>query len=313
MALVEARGLQKRFGSLVAIDSLSFDVDEGEVFGLLGPNGAGKTTTARLLACLTLPTAGDATVCGFKIRSEQSLIRERVGILTENPCLYERLTASENLNFFAEAYGLRDAVVRKSRIAELLDFFQLSDKRSENVAKLSKGMKQKLAIARSIIHRPRVILLDEPTSSLDPESASEVRELIMQLSRRERCGILLCTHRLEDAERLCRRVMILSKGKELATGSLDQLRRTMMDSNVVEIVLKNRTDGLVNILKDVGWVRETIEDEPHRLLVRVDDPDSSIPSLVSAIVNAGGLVMSVRLLQPSLEEVYLKLLKSGAS
>jgi ABC-2 type transport system ATP-binding protein len=169
---IETEGLTKRFGSVTAVDHLSFKVGEGEILGLLGPNGAGKTTTVRMLACLISPSKGSARVGGYDIAEESMKVGGVVGILTENPSLYERLTVYENMDFFAEAYGLSDVQERRDRIRELLDFFQLWDRRNDKVGKFSKGMKQKLAIARTLVHKPPVLLLDEPTAGLDPESAN---------------------------------------------------------------------------------------------------------------------------------------------
>lgn len=295
----------------MAVDGLSFDVNEGEVFGLLGPNGAGKTTTIRLLACLISPTGGWAKVSGFNVAEEPTKVRERVGILTENPCLYERLTAYENMNFFAEAYGISVEADRRKRIYELLEFFELWDKKSLKVATYSKGMKQKLAIARALLHRPEVLLLDEPTAGLDPESAMEVRDMVMQLSRREKCTTLLSTHRLEDSERLCDRVMIIHRGKKIADGTPETLRRNMSGPPILEVVLK---DGGLNIsesIRSISAVKSIAEDGSRRLMVTLNDPETTTPKIVAAIVRAGGLILSVRVLKPSMEDVYLKLIKDA--
>ncbi len=175
MPVIDVNGLTRTFNSFVAVDRLSLEVEEGEVFGLLGPNGAGKTTTLRMLACLISPTAGFASIAGFDIRKDPVNVRKSMGILTENPSLYERLTAYENMDFFAEAYGVENAQERKDRIHELLEFLSLWDRRNDKVATFSKGMKQKLAIARATVHKPLVLFMDEPTAGLDPESAKEIR------------------------------------------------------------------------------------------------------------------------------------------
>ncbi|MCJ7573154.1 ABC transporter ATP-binding protein, partial [Candidatus Bathyarchaeota archaeon] len=168
MPAIETVGLVKRFGSLAAVDGLSFEVEAGEIFGLLGPNGSGKTTTIRMLSCLIAPTEGQASVGGHDIRRDPLMVREIVGVLTENPSLYERLTAYENMEFFARAYGVADEAARAARIREVLEFFELWERRSDRVGTYSKGMKQKLAIARAIVHSPEVLFLDEPTAGLDP-------------------------------------------------------------------------------------------------------------------------------------------------
>jgi ABC-2 type transport system ATP-binding protein len=304
---IQASELQKTFGSVTAVDGLSFEVEEGDVFGLLGSNGAGKTTTIRILACLLSPTGGTAKVYGFAVTDEPAKVRERVGILTENPCLYERLTAFENMDFFAKAYGISSDAERRQRIRQVLDFFGLWDRRVDKVAFFSKGMKQKLAIARALVHGPPVLLLDEPTAGLDPKSAKEVRDTITRLSRNERRTIVLCTHRLEDAEKLCNKAIIVNKGRSIAYGSPESLREKITGPPVVEVILKKRDERVAESVRRVvspGAVKE----DGLRLLVAVDDGESTVPDIVRAIVQGGGLVLSVRVLKPSLEETYIKLI-----
>jgi ABC-2 type transport system ATP-binding protein len=305
-----ADGLERKYGSVKAVDELSFEVDKGEVLGLLGPNGAGKTTTVRMLACLISPTGGSANVCGFEITREPSKVRDMVGILTENPCLYERLTAYENMQFFAEAYGVSPREERKGRIRELLGFFDLWNRRADKVAYFSKGMKQKLAIARALVHKPPVLLLDEPTAGLDPESAKEVRDMVTQLSCREKRAVLLCTHRLEDAEKLCSRVMIVNKGRCIAAGTPESLQKKIVDAPVLEVVLKFGSAETAEAVRRLASVR-SFKADGLRLLIVVDDPDSATPEIVDAVVRAGGRVLSVNSLRPSMEEIYLKLIEEA--
>ncbi|MCX6660648.1 MAG: ABC transporter ATP-binding protein [Candidatus Bathyarchaeota archaeon] len=310
MPRIEADALTKRFGSLTAVDRLSFDVKEGEVFGLLGPNGAGKTTTVRMLACLILPSEGSGRVGGHDIIKDSMKIREIVGILTENPSLYDRLTPYENMSFFAQAYGLSDQQQRRSRIRELLDFFNLWERRNDKVGAFSKGMKQKLAIARTLVHEPPILLLDEPTSGLDPESAKEIRDLISSLSQRENHTILLCTHHLEDAERLCSRVMIINRGSRIIIGTPQELRNRTSNKTAIEISLKVYDLRLVQAVEEVEQVSEvTVDKSRGRLVITAEDPDNSTPEIVRRIVYSGGEILSVSIVQPSLEEAYLKFVK----
>jgi ABC-2 type transport system ATP-binding protein len=305
---VQASELQRIFGSVTAVDGLSFEVNESDVFGLLGPNGAGKTTTIRILACLLSPTRGTAKICGFSVTNEPTKVRERVGLLTENPCLYERLTALENMDFFAKAYGVSSETERRHRIRQLLEFFGIWDRRLDKVAYFSKGMKQKLAMARALVHKPPVLLLDEPTAGLDPKSAKEVKDTITHLSRDERRAILLCTHHLEDAERLCNKAIIVNKGRSIAYGTPEALRQKIARSPVVEIIMKRRDDGVSESVRRMISPEALKEDGP-RLFLTVNDVDLIVPEIVRVIVLAGGLVLSVRVLQPSLEETYLKLIE----
>ena len=310
MPRIEADALTKRFGSLTAVDRLSFEVKEGEVFGLLGPNGAGKTTTVRMLACLILPSEGSGRVGGHDIIKDSMKIREIVGILTENPNLYDRLTPYENMSFFAQAYGLSDQQQRRSRIRELLDFFNLWERRNDKVGTFSKGMKQKLAIARTLVHEPPILLLDEPTSGLDPESAKEIRDLISGLSQRENHTILLCTHHLGDAERLCSRVMIINRGSRIIIGTPQELRNRTSNKTAIEIILKVYDLRLVRAVEEVEQVSEvTVDKSRGRLVITAEDPDKSTPEIVRRIVYSGGEILSVSIAQPSLEEAYLKFVK----
>jgi len=308
--IIESEGLTKVFGSHTAVDRLNFEVEEGEVFGLLGPNGAGKTTTVRMLACLISPSEGSANVGGHKIGENPLKVRQTVGILTENPSLYERLTAYENMDFFAEAYSLSNPQEKSNRIRELLDFFNLWDRRNDKVATFSRGMKQKLAIARALVHNPPILFLDEPTAGLDPESSKEVRDLMEMLSRREKHTILLCTHHLEDAEKLCNRVMIINRGKSVIVGTPDELRERIAGKPTVQITLKKLNAEIIEAAKKVNQVRQVNADKSaSSLTITLDDAQSGTPEVVRKIVEANGLVLGVNILRPSLEEAYLKLIK----
>ena len=310
LAIIEVENLTKIFNSFVAVDNLSFVIEEGEVFGLLGPNGAGKTTTIRMLAGLISPSKGSAKVKGFTVGSDSLKVRETVGILTENPSLYERLTAFENMDFFAEAYGLSDQQKKQDRIKQLLTFFGLWERRNARVATFSKGMKQKLAIARALVHEPPVLFLDEPTSGLDPESSKEVRDLIAILSANEKVTVLLCTHNLEDAQKLCFRVMIINRGKKVIVGRTNDLRNRISGTLKVEITLKNLTPEIVTAVKNIPHVKQVHQDEStSKFSVNVDDIESDTPELVKKVVEVGGLILGVNVVRPSLEEAYIKLIK----
>jgi len=310
MPSIEAEGLTRKFGSLTAVDHLSFGVMEGEVFGLLGPNGAGKTTTVRMLACLISPSRGSAKVGGYDISRDSLKVRQIVGILTENPSLYERLTAYENMDFFAEAYGLSDVQEKRNRIKELLEFFELWERRNDKVATFSRGMKQKLAIARALVHNPPILFLDEPTSGLDPESSKVIRDLMKRLSQRKKHTILLCTHRLEDAEKLCSRVMIINKGKNIIVGTPDELRDRIAGQHALQVTLKKLNQKIIEALKELKQVREVnVDNSTSQLIITLDDVKSATPEVVRSIVYTGGMVLSVNVLHPSLEEAYLKLVK----
>jgi ABC-2 type transport system ATP-binding protein len=306
--MIDTDSLTRTFGNLTAVDNLTLNIQKGEVFGFLGPNGAGKTTTIRMLACLIAPTKGTATVAGYNIQKDPLKVRQSVGILTENPSLYERLTAYENMDFFAQAYGITDTAEKQKRIQELLEFFHLWDRRNDRVGGFSKGMKQKLAIVRATVHSPPVLFLDEPTAGLDPESAKEIRDLMAELSQREKCTILLSTHHLEDAEKLCRRVLIMNKGKCLLIGSPDELRQKISGQPVIEIGLTRVTPKVLDAVRRNSEAKE-VKQQDTTLQVSVQDSHVATPELVRSIVEAEGQILSVNVLRPSLEEAYLKLIK----
>ncbi len=308
--MIDTENLTRTFGNLTAVDNLTLKIEKGEVFGFLGPNGAGKTTTIRMLACLIAPTKGTATVAGYNIQKDPIKVRQSVGILTENPSLYERLTAYENMDFFAEAYGITDSQERQERIQELLEFFHLWERRNDKVAGFSKGMKQKLAIVRATVHRPPVLFLDEPTAGLDPESAKEIRDMMAKLSEHEKCTILLSTHHLEDAEKLCRRVLIMNKGKCLLVGTPDELRQRISGQPVIEVGLTQVTSKILEAVNSTSMTKE-VKQQQNTLLINVEDTRLATPEIVRAIVEAKGQIISVNVLRPSLEEAYLKLIKGG--
>jgi len=310
MFSVEAEGLTRKFNTFAAVDHLNLQISEGEVFGLLGPNGAGKTTTLRMLACLITPTEGTATIAGYDIHKDPLKVRQSVGILTENPSLYERLTAFENMDFFAEAYGISNKQERHDRIKEVLEFLNLWNRRNDKVATFSKGMKQKLAITRAIVHKPAILFLDEPTAGLDPESAKEIRDLMETLSQHEKRTILLCTHHLEDAEKLCQRVMIMNKGKCITVDSPDGLREKISGQPTIQITLKTLTPNIVATAKTQNQVVDVkVNQQDSSLMIKVENANSATPEIVRAIVEAQGKILSVNLQRPTLEEAYLKLIR----
>ncbi|MCL2642438.1 MAG: ABC transporter ATP-binding protein [Candidatus Bathyarchaeota archaeon] len=308
--MIETVNLSRKYGQLTAVDDVTFKIGKGEVFGFLGPNGAGKTTTIRMLACLISPTHGTATVAGYNIQKNPIQVRQSVGILTENPSLYENLTAYENMDFFAQAYGIADPADRQKRIQELLEFFNLWDRRNDKAGTFSKGMKQKLAIIRATVHKPSVLFLDEPTAGLDPESAKEIRDLMAQLSKHEKCTILLSTHHLEDAEKLCNRVLLMNKGRCLLIGKPDELREQIVTHPIIQIDLTQITNKILQALNNSSHVQE-INTKPQEtsLMISVKDIRMATPEIVKTIVEADGQILGVNTFRASLEDAYLKLIK----
>jgi ABC-2 type transport system ATP-binding protein len=308
---IACRGLSRRFGQLVAVESLDLAVPAGHCYALLGPNGAGKTTTVRMLCALITPTGGSATVAGCELGKQDDVLHERIGLLTEVPGLYERLSARENLEFFARAHGLSRQHAR-TRIDVLLRDFELAPRAHESVAKFSKGMKQKLAVARALLHEPHVLFLDEPTSGLDPEAAYALRERIVSLKREGRT-ILLTTHRLEEAAQLADSVAIFSKGRVVTSGTVKELRR-----RVGRCKLTLRLVRVVDLYREriaaiSGVESVELDAERGELNMTLADPDRQTPSIVAELVAAGAEILEVKPEEASLEEAYLALIKGGAS
>jgi ABC-2 type transport system ATP-binding protein len=302
---IEVDELSRSFGGLKAVDAVSFTVEPGEVFGLLGPNGAGKTTLVRLLNGVLAASAGTAKVLGYNPATQGDAIRARTGVLTEQPALYERLTAPDNLRFFGTLYGVSEADLPR-RVDELLATFDLSSRAKERVGGYSKGMKQRLALARTLIHQPELLFFDEPTAGLDPEAARNVTELIEQLSHDRGRTVFLCTHNLEEAQRLCSRVAIINKGHLLAVGTTEQLARQLWQGIWVDI--KVQTAPTADLLKTLGvmpGVTETQADGTS-LSLQVETEDR-IPEVVAALVSAGAAIMAVQPRQHTLEEIYFTL------
>jgi ABC-2 type transport system ATP-binding protein len=301
--LITADGLTRRFGDVVAVDRLDLEVRKGEVFGFLGPNGAGKTTTVRMLAGLIAPTSGTAEIAGQRLGTANREIRRRVGVLTETPGLYRRLSARDNLSFFARLYGVDDPAKQVERYLKL---FELWDRRDAPAGTYSKGMRQKLAIARALLHEPEILFLDEPTAGLDPEAAKTVRDLIETLRSKERT-IFLCTHNLDEADRLCDRVALFNQ-RLIRVGEPAALREEMYGRRTVVHLAKYR-EGLENELRLPFVKRVDVVD--GRLVVGVEDPETDNPELVRRLVEIGAKVQFVSELRVSLEDMYLDLMEAN--
>jgi ABC-2 type transport system ATP-binding protein len=304
--VIVVEGLRRDFGRLVAVHDLSFSVGDGEIFGLLGPNGAGKTTTVRMLAGLIRPTQGRATINGHELGGETQHVRALTGILTESPGLHDKLTAKQNLAYYGRLYGLRGAELDDA-VDRYLGVVEMSDHADRRVAGFSKGMRQKIAIARALLHEPEVIYLDEPTSGLDPSAAKTVRDFVATLRELGR-SIVVCTHNLDEAERLCDRIGIM-RGTLLRVDSPAGLRRHGRNATVrVELNGARPPASFVDLLARLSYVvGARASDQERSLLVELADPSRETPDLVAALVGAGARISGVREDAATLEEVYLNL------
>jgi ABC-2 type transport system ATP-binding protein len=302
--MIRAEKLGRRFGSFWAVRNVDFELMPGEVFGLLGPNGAGKTTTVRLLTALIEPSEGRASVDGFDVVESPEEVRRRIGLLTESPGLYERLTAIQNLEFFGGLHALpRDLLAE--RVERLLKLFDLWNRRNDRASDFSKGMKQKLAIARALLHEPTVLFFDEPTAGLDPEAAFIVREAIADLRSAGRT-IVLCTHNLDEAERLCDRVAFL-RGEILGVDSPARLRAAAGTSTIKISLAARAPHELLDALRARPQVR-ALEASGDDLTVQVEDATRDTPDLVRLLATSKVDVLGVTASAASLESVYFEVM-----
>lgn len=308
--MIDTENLTRKFGDLTAVENLSLHIDDGEVFGILGPNGAGKTTTIRMLCCLIRKTSGQAYIGEYSIDDPQDAlkIRKIIGFLPENVGLYDSLSAYANLDFYGKLYDVPEGK-RKENIERLLKILGIWERRNEEVGAFSKGMKQKIAIARALIHDPQVIFMDEPTANLDPEASKTVRDFILELKQEKRT-IVLNTHNLTEAERLCDRIAII-KSKLITVGSPKNLESSLYKRTTV-LHLEQASDQVVSAIKALN-VANNLKKVDNKLLLEMDEPEKHNPEVVRAVVLAGGNIQYVTELKSTLEDVYLKLIKEAKS
>jgi ABC-2 type transport system ATP-binding protein len=304
MDVIRTEGLTKQFGDFVAVDRVTLTVPEGEVLALLGPNGAGKTTTVRMLASILKPTSGWATIASYDIVRDARTVRRIVGLLTEFPGLYLRMRALEYLDFFGQLQGL-SSQQRQQRSEELLVRFKMWEARDLRLGEYSKGMRQKLALIRAMLHDPQVLFLDEPTSAMDPHSAKLVRDCILDL-RREQRTIVVCTHNLAEAELLADHVAIIRRGQIVALGTLAELRARLLGDPVLELRLAQSLDGLLPLLTDLIDVEEQGQ---TWLRYRTARPEVINPILIQRLAREGTEVITLSEVPRSLEDVYLKIVE----
>ncbi len=304
--MIDTENLTRKFGTLTAVENLTLHVTEGEVFGFLGPNGAGKTTTVRMLCCLISKTSGKARLGDYTTDTEADClkIRQMVGLLPENVGLYDNLSAYRNLDFYGQLYEVPEQK-RKENIERLLKLLGIWERRDDAVGGFSKGTKQKIAIARALIHEPKVLFLDEPTANLDPEASKTVRDFILEL-KKEKHTIFLNTHNLSEAERLCDRIGIL-KTRLVALDSPQNLERSLYNRKTI-VHLQNPPAEVTEAVRGLNFVKR-LRVSSNKLILDMDNPEKDNPELVRTIVGAGGNIQYVTELRSTLEDVYLKLIR----
>jgi ABC-2 type transport system ATP-binding protein len=298
--MIQTQDLSKQFGDFLAVDGVTLDVRPGQVLALLGQNGAGKTTTVRMLTSVLTPTRGWARVAGHDVVAEPAKVRSLVGVLTEQHGLYLRMSADEYLDFYGRIYRL-DSAARQKRSADLLEYFGIGEFARRPIGQYSKGMRQKLALARTLLHEPPVLLLDEPTSAMDPESARLVRQAIAGLRSANRT-IIICTHNLVEAELLADKIAIIYRGRILIQGTVEELRRALLGPAEYDVRLRG------------GWRGGTLDLPPGVTLTgesdagprfRVEDPQSANPELLKSLIASGAEVVAMQEVPHTLEEIYL--------
>ncbi|MDD1654006.1 MAG: ATP-binding cassette domain-containing protein [Methanomicrobiales archaeon] len=304
MSAIQVTGLTKKFGTLTAVNSVSFTVPEGEIFGYLGPNGAGKTTTIRILTGISLPTAGTATILGHDIVAETLTARSHMGIVPETSNIYDDLTAWQNLIFTAELYHVGKAQ-REKRARELLETFQLLDRKDDRVHRFSKGMKRRLTLALGLVNDPQLLFLDEPTSGLDVQSNLIIRDVIRDLNDRG-VTVFLTTHNIEEANALCHRVAIINKGIIAAIDAPERLKQTIQSVQSVEMAFDHISPDILEMLHRIPAVNE-VRKEGDRVRIFTPDPGRVLEAAMAGLKEKGVRPLSVNTLGPSLEDVFVKL------
>ena len=302
--LAEASGLHKRFGDLHAVNDVSLYIDPGETYGLLGPNGAGKTTTISILTGLLEPDEGSVTVAGTAIRPRSTEGKRDIGLVPQDLAIYPDLTAEENLRFFASLYGLSKHETR-SRIDEVLDVIGLADRRKDRISTYSGGMKRRLNIGIGLLHKPRLLVLDEPTVGVDPQSRNAILESVESLSG-EGMAVLYTTHYMEEAERLCDRIGIIDSGRVIAEGTTQQLVATVGEKERLRIEVGGDLDGAAESIRSLDGVSEASVDG-HALVIIAAEGARQLPVIIDLLTRSGVQIGSIEVNRPDLEAVFLDL------
>ena len=303
--MIQVKNLTKMFNNFVAVDSISFDVKKGEIFGLLGPNGAGKSTIIRMLCTLSRPTKGTATIGGYDIVKNDTEVRKLVGIVSEKMIMYNRLTARENLFFFGNLFSIPKNVLNK-RIDDLLELVQLTKWKDSQVGTFSSGMRQRMNVIRALLNMPQVLFLDEPTLGLDPQSTVEIREFIKKVNRENQATILITTHMMSEADLLCDRIGIIDHGKIVALDTSTNLKKMISGANTTILALEiyNLTPDLVTTVRALECVENVSQENSSHLKVHAHG-DDAFDTIIDAVRASKAKIDSIQNIQPTLEDVFL--------
>lgn len=301
---ISVQNLQKSFGENRAVQGISFEVEQGEIFSLLGPNGAGKTTTISMLSCLLRPDSGDARVMGYSIRTEDMGVRSVLGVVPQEIALYEDLTARENLMFWGKMYGLRGPAL-KSRVSEVLEVIGLTDRANERVGKYSGGMKRRVNIGVALLHKPKVIYMDEPTVGIDPQSRRNILDSVVAL-KNQGMTVLYTTHYMEEAQELSDHIAIVDHGQLIACGTNNELVKLVGEQTRIDLTVNVDPGRIVETWRSIPGVERVTVDE-EKITVLVEDSNEVLPRLFEASAHSSARITSVNIREPNLEAVFLHL------
>ncbi len=303
--MIELKNLTKKFNDFTAVDHISFDVKKSEVFGLLGPNGAGKTTIIRMLSTLTRPTEGTATIGGYDIVKQDNKVRQLIGLVSEKMIMYDRLTAKENLRFFGKLYNIPKNTLNE-RIGELLELVQLTKWKDSKVGTFSTGMRQRMNVVRALLNMPKVLFLDEPTLGLDPQSTVEVREFIKKINKENKTTIILTTHMMNEADRLCDRIGIIDNGQITALDTSTNLKKLISgdDATVLKLEIPNLTKKMVTKMESLDCVKSVAQENASHIKIHATG-DKAFDAIIDAVRAENAKINSIEKLQPTLEDVFL--------
>ncbi|WP_135604787.1 ABC transporter ATP-binding protein [Methanococcoides sp. NM1] len=303
-AIITVEDLSKQYDGFTAVEGVSFDIKRGEIFGLLGPNGAGKSTIISILCCLLEPTAGRVTIDGFDVEKNATDIKKIIGVVPQEISLYYTLTARENLAFYAKIYGLSGRAM-KDRIEELLDMVGLTDRADDRLEGYSGGMKRRINIAVALLHNPRILFLDEPSTGVDPQSRKRIYDTIRDLNR-QGTTVLLTTHQMEDAEKLCHRIAIVDKGKLIALDTLQGLLKLVGESDIIQVTSKELPPEAADTIQQIDNVQKVVVDGGSITIGLVQGRES-LAGIIDILIASGTKVESIQIKEPDLETLFLHL------
>jgi len=302
--ILETKDLVKKFGDLVAVDNISFRINQGEIFGLLGPNGAGKTTTISMISCLLEPTSGDVLVDGNSVIKNPDKVKKALGIVPQEIALYPTLTAAENLKFWGRMYGITGQLL-KERISEVLEIVGLAERAKDRIETYSGGMKRRINIAAGMLHRPKILLMDEPTVGIDPQSRNHILETVQKLNR-DGMTIVYTSHYMEEVEAICERVGIIDHGKIMAIGTIDELKKLVGSEEAINIQVENVNEETIEHLGAIELV-DRVNRSDGQIQVLSKDSEQILAKVISILNQAGAHVTTVEVMEPNLESVFLHL------